>query len=99
MDKELIKKQNERIKRAILVSQMQEHEGFKVFEEDFKEVLEELQRPDIRAVANIDVLNNMKGQLMALENMKYYFEQQKMLAMKPMVDEDTGEKEILNNKK
>jgi tRNA G18 (ribose-2'-O)-methylase SpoU len=98
MEKESIQKKNEKIKRAILVSQMQDHKGFKVFIEDLEEVLIEVRNQDIRYVKDLETLYNAQGQVNAIENLKYYFESQKNWALKPMVDENTGEEEILNNK-
>lgn len=99
MDKELIRKKNEKIKRAILVSQMQDHEGFKIFIEDLKEVLEEVKHQDVRHIKDLEHLYRSQGHVTALENIEYYFNDQKLWAERPMVDEDTGEEEILNSKK
>ncbi|HNV62185.1 MAG TPA: hypothetical protein PKN54_04470 [Candidatus Cloacimonas acidaminovorans] len=99
MEKKLIKQKNEKIKRAIFVSQMQEHEGFKVFIEDLEEVLKDVKNPDIRLIKNLETLYQAQGQVTAIENLKYYFQEQKLWAERPMVDEDTGEEEILNSKK
>jgi hypothetical protein len=99
MDKNLIKQQNEKIKRAILVSQMQDSEGFKIFLEDLQEVIKEARNQDVRYIKDLETLYKAHGQVLALENLEYYFENQKLWAMKPMVDEETGEEEILNSKK
>ena len=99
MEKKLIKQKNEKIKRAIFVSQMQEHEGFKVFIEDLEEVLKDVKNPDIRLIKNLETLYQAQGQVTAIENLKYYFQEQKLWAERPMIDEDTGEEEILNSKK
>ena len=99
MEKKLIQQKNEKIKKAILVSQMQDHEGFKVFLEDLEEVLKDVKNPDIRLIKNLETLYQAQGQVTAIENLKYYFQEQKLWAERPMIDEDTGEEEILNSKK
>ncbi len=98
MSIELIKQKNEKIKRAIFVSQMQDHQGFKIFLEDLEEVLQEIKHSDIRLIKDLKSLYEAQGQVLAIENLKYYFENQKLWAEKPMIDEGTGEEEILNNK-
>lgn len=95
--KDQIVKSNDQIKRAILVSQMQDHPGFKVFLEDQSEVIAKAQFQDIRFVKS-DTLEYTKGYVQALLDLKDYLEAQKLWAMKPMTDEVTGEQEILNNK-
>ena len=99
MEKKLIQQKNEKIKKAILVSQMQDHEGFKVFLEDLEEVLKDVITPDVRLIKNMETLYHYQGQVAAIENLKYYFQEQKLWAERPMIDEDTGEEEILNSKK
>lgn len=99
IEREQIKKKNEDIRRAILVSQMQDHPGFAVFTEDLKEVEKNYQFQDVRFVKTVDDLNFAKGYVQAIEDLINYCEGQKRWAIKPMVDENTGEEEILNNNK
>lgn len=93
-----IAKKNEMIRRAILVSQMQDHPGFAIFMEDLTETLKDKQFPDIRIIKNEEILHKCQGYVEAIEELKYYFSGQKTYALKPMIDEVTGEEEILNKK-
>lgn len=98
MEKEQIIQKNKQITDAIWVSQMQDHEGFKIFLEDINEVEKVYQFRDIRDVQSLDDLNFAKGYVQALEEMKNYFESQKRFALLPMTDPDTGDEEVLNEK-
>lgn len=95
--KEQIVAANEQIRRAILVSQMQEHPGFSCFLEDQEDVIKNVQFQDIRFVKS-ETLEYSKGYVQAILDLKDYLENQKRWALKPMMDEETGELEVLNNK-
>lgn len=95
--KEQIVAANEQIRRAILVSQMQEHPGFNCFLEDQEDVIKNVQFQDIRFVKS-ETLEYSKGYVQAILDLKDYLENQKRWALKPMMDEETGELEVLNNK-
>ena len=97
MNLELIKQKNEKIKEAIFVSQMQDHKGFEIFIRDLQEVLKNYQFPDVRSLKESDV-RYYQGYTQALDDLKDYFSGQKKWAIMPMVDETTGEEEILNKK-
>lgn len=101
IEKELekIKVRNESIRRAILVSQMLETEGGKIFLEDMNTVTDDARRPDILSIVDMETLHRSHGFIQAMEQMKAYIERQKGLSMKPMVDEKTGEVEVLNESK
>jgi hypothetical protein len=98
MEREQIIQKNKQITNAILVSQMQDHKGFKIFMDDINEVEKVYQFRDIRDVKSLDDLNYAKGYVQALEEMKNYFESQKHFALLPMTDPDTGDEEVLNKK-
>lgn len=98
MEKEKIQKKNELIRRAILVSQMQDHEGFKIFMEDLSETVKAIQFQDIRGIKTEKELDTAKGYVAGIEDLKYYFSGQKNFALQKMVDEETGEEEVLNKK-
>jgi len=95
--KEQIQTSNEKIRRSILVSQMQDHPGFAIFLEDQNEVLSGVQFQDIRFIKG-DELDAKKGYVQAILDTKDYFEDQKRWALQPKMDEETGELEILNHK-
>ena len=95
--KEQIAAANEQIRKAILVSQMQEHPGFVCFLEDQEDVIKNVQFQDIRFVKS-ETLEYSKGYVQAILDLKDYLENQKRWALKPMMDEETGELEVLNNK-
>jgi len=95
--KEQIAAANEQIRKAILVSQMQEHPGFSHFLEDQEDVIKNVQFQDIRFVKS-ETLEYSKGYVQAILDLKDYLENQKLWALKPMMDEETGELEVLNNK-
>lgn len=97
-EQEQIKSKNELIKRAIFVSQMQDHKGFQVFMDDTIEIKNGVQFADIRGIKDSKELNYNKGYVQALDDLIHYFKNQKNWAMKPMIDEKTGEEEVLNNK-
>ena len=98
-EKQKIEDRNKLITRAILVSQLQDHEGFKVFMDDTEDVLKGYKFQDVRGIKTVDDLNRAQGYVQAVEDIKNYFEGQKRWAMKPMVNPDTGEEEILNENK
>jgi len=97
-EKNRIQKTNELIRRAILVSQMQDHDGFKIFMDDTEEIVKAFQFQDVRGLKNLETLHKAQGYVQAIEDLKYYFSSQKNFALKPMVDEVTGEEEKLNEK-
>lgn len=93
-----IPKKNELIRRAILVSQMQDHPGFAIFMEDLAETKKAKQFPDVRILKTEMELHKYQGYVEAVEDLEYYFSGQKTYALKPMIDEVTGEEEVLNEK-
>lgn len=99
MDKKLIEERNEEIKKAILVSQMQDSDGFAVFKEFLNNKIKEFRFQDILGLKDEKTINTQQGIVMGLEEVSEYLRVQKLLAEKPMTDPDTGEKEILNSKK
>jgi hypothetical protein len=96
--KQQIIKHNKRIKDAIFVSQMMELPGFKVFEKYLLEKKEEIRFQDIFQITKA-ILPEQKGIALGIEDSLTYFEQQKRTALHPMIDEETGEVEVLNKKK
>lgn len=97
-EKNRIQKINELIRRAILVSQMQDHKGFEVFMEDTEEIVKGFQFQDVRGLKDLETLHKAQGYVQAIEDLKYYFSSQRNFALKPMTDEVTGEEEKLNEK-
>lgn len=97
-EKNRIQKTNEMIRRAILVSQMQDHKGFEVFMADTEEIVKGFQFQDVRGLKDLETLHKAQGYVQAIEDLEYYFSSQKNFALKPMTDELTGEEEKLNEK-
>ena len=96
-DKKKIQEKNEMIRRAILVSQMQDHPGFAIFKEEMESVKKAVQYQDIRLVKTAEVLDRSKGYVTAFDDMENYLDGQKMWALQKMTDEVSGEEEILNS--
>lgn len=98
MNKEQIEKKNKDISDAIFVSQLQDYPGFLVFSEYLESLIKSLRFQDVMGLKDINVVNTQQGMVIALEDIKQYFRDKKMLALKPMVNPETGEEEILNKK-
>lgn len=92
------KEKNENIRKAILVSQMQDHEGFNVFDEYLLDKIKEIRYQDIMGVKDEKTLWTQQGVALAFEDIKQYLIDQNRLALIPMVDPETGEEEVLNKK-
>ncbi len=96
MNKELFEKRNQEIRNAILVSQMQDTDGFQIFKEFLDNKIKEFRFQDILGLKDEKTLNTQQGIVMGLEEISEYLRVQKLLAEKPMTDPDTGEQEVLN---
>jgi len=97
-DKEQIIKRNKDISDAILVSQMQDTEGFAIVKEYLNGLSKKIRFQDIMGIRDEKVLYTQQGVSMAIDDIIQFFEDKKRMAMLKMVDPDTGEEEILNNK-
>jgi len=97
-DKEQIIKRNKDISDAILVSQMQDTEGFAIVREYLDSLSKKIRFQDIMGIRDEKVLNTQQGVSMAIDDIIQFFDDKKRMAMLKMVDPDTGEEEILNNK-
>lgn len=98
-EKEQRKKRNEEIRKAVLVSQMMETEGFKVFMEWLEKTIKDFKFQDIMGLKDEKTIITQQGYVIAYEDVEQFFKAQDILSQKPMLDEDTGEPEIMNEKK
>lgn len=98
MTKEQIEKENKEIVDAILVSQMMDSDGFKVFENWLAKEIDRYRIQDIREIKDLKYLYENQGIVNGLEMIKTHLFSMKRIAMKPMTDPETGEKEFLNKR-
>ena len=99
MNKETIERKNKEIIDAIHVSKMCDSEGFSVFSKYLDDKIKEIRFQDVIGIKSLEVLSVAQGMAIAFEDIKQYFSDRKHQALMPMIDPDTGEEEILNNKK
>jgi len=95
-NKEKFEQQNKDIANAILISQMCDTDGYKLFEEWVDELEKSIRFQDIFGIKDKEVLDTQRGIALCLEDVKQYFKHKKLLAMQPMTDPNTGLKEVLN---
>jgi len=93
-----IEKKNKEISDAILMSQMMDHKGFKVFKKFIENKANEIRFQDIFGIKD-DALKDQKGIAMGIMQVISYFEDIQKDALKPRRDPITGEPEVLNAKK
>ena len=89
---------NNDIRAAILISQMEEHNGFALFMAYLDSKIKELRFQDIMGLRDEKVINTQQGIVLGMEDVKQFLLDQKVLAMRPMINPETGEEEILNKK-
>ena len=99
MNEEQILQKNKKIGQAILISQMQDHEGYKVFEEWLEFIRDKVERPNILELMTEKDVDRIKGEFLAIETIIGYLKKSKKLALTPLTDPKTGEEEDLKIKK
>lgn len=99
MTKNEVEKMNIAIKDAILVSQLEDHPGFLVLSEWLTEMEKNFRYQDILGLKDNDTVRTQQGMVLAFNEVIQFFKDKKVLALKPMVDPDTMEREVLNNNK
>lgn len=98
-EKEKRQKQNERIREAVLVAQMMETKGFKIFKDWLENRTNEFRFQDVMGLSDEKTVITQQGYIVAYGDVKQFFEEKNVVSQKPMIDEDTGEPEIMNKKK
>lgn len=93
-----IEKKNKEIEDAVLMSQMMEHDGFKIFKKKISEMEKGFRFQDIMAIKE-DALNDQKGIVMGINLIQEYFKEIIKTANRPRLDPVTGEPEKMNEKK
>jgi len=93
---------NKTINDSILVSQMMDSEGFKIFKAFVLKRLEpgeeSIKYQDINFLKE-ETLSYAKGSVAAFEDCMTFFEMSKAQALTPKIDPTTGINEVLNKKK
>lgn len=98
MQKERAEKMNNDIRSAILISQMSDHEGFNVFIDYLDSKIKEIRFQDVMGLKDDKVIHTQQGIVIGFEDIKQFLLDQKVLALRPMINPDTGEEEVLSNK-
>lgn len=110
--KEQIEQDNKKIQEAILISQMMDTPGYKIFENYLKnkinpDMVEDPYDKDVDEMSiryqdilrlTHDMLDEQKGTVAGFLSILNWFRKEHDLALNPMVDPVTGQVEILNKK-
>jgi len=90
---------NKLIVDAIHISQMMDSEGFKIYKKWLEDREKQFQFQDILGLKDDQTIRTQQGITLDIIDNLNYFNNQKLLAEKQMIDLETGLPEVLNKKK
>lgn len=93
-----IEKKNKEIEDAVLMSQMMDHDGFKLLKKKIGSMERSFRFQDILGIKD-DSLKDQKGIVVGIMQMQRYFEDIKKLAEQPRRDPNTGVPEKMKSNK